>query len=196
MAEQLLPEATSNAALSETKKKINVSDIKQKFSPAELLDKIHANIKNNDLINRAQEARATQDEVAEEKMDWVLLNRDQSLAVVEGDLVVLDPEAVGEYFIWIEDSDVIDAIAFCVAQSIVAMPQVRSLQYDQLSRNIDKAFWSVKQKCLAEKVYDWGKFCYNVYGWGSMAVGIATNPAVMVAIAETTVSVLLLLGFA
>ena len=44
----------------------------------------------------------------------------------------MDPEALGSMFIWIEDSDVIDAIAYCVAQSIVKMPRIRNLPYGKL----------------------------------------------------------------
>merc|ERR1719499_916236 len=90
----------------------------------------------------------------------------------------MDPDALSSMFIWIEDSDVIDAIAFCVAQSIVTMPRVRSLEHSKLQKMVDTAFYSIKHKCTLEKIYDWGKFMYSVYGWGTMAYGMATNPVV------------------
>eukprot|EP00494_Astrolonche_serrata_P017702 UN17889 len=37
-------------------------------------------------------------------------------------------------FVWVGDSDVLDAIAYCVAQSIISMPRVRQLPPDRLKR--------------------------------------------------------------
>jgi hypothetical protein len=151
-------------------------------------------IDEDDENNTERKAKAdTNKEV--ENNGWVFLKRDRNLAVLKGDLVVLDPEALGEMFIWVGDSDVLDAIAYCVAQSIISMPRVRQLPPDQLKVMVDTAFFSIKQKCLKEKIWDWGKFMYNVYGWGNMAYSVMTQPAVVCAIVETVVSVLLLLGF-
>lgn len=180
--------------------KFNVSEIKKTFTPSDFLQKIQTHIKANDLISRAKEelqipGKEKNKKENDDEKEWVFLQKDSQLAVVDGDLVVQDPKALGSMFIWIADSDVIEAIAYCVAQSIVAMPRVRNVEPQQLQGMIDKAFYSIKQKCATEKVYDWGKFMYSVYGWGNMAYGFATNPAVMCAIAETTVTVLLYLGF-
>lgn len=181
----------------------NLAQIKQNYSPSEFVQKVHQRIVKNDLIQKAldennsnprsQFSSAPQEEENEE--EWVFLKTDPNLRIVEGDLVVNDPEALGQMFIWIEDSDVIDAIAYCVAQSIVAMPRIRNLPHHKLKTMVDGAFWSIKDKCITEQVYDWGKFMYSVYGWGSMAYSFVAQPAVMLAIAETTVTVLLMLGF-
>jgi len=183
----------------------NLSQIKQNYSPSEFVQKVHQRIVKNDLIQRALDetsnprsqpfSSSSPPEENQNEEDWVFLKTDPNLAIVEGDLVVNDPEALGQMFIWIEDSDVIDAIAYCVAQSIVAMPRIRNLPHHKLKTMVDGAFWSIKEKCLTEQVYDWGKFMYSVYGWGSMTYSFVAQPAVMLAIAETTVTVLLMIGF-
>jgi len=199
-------------SIAQTKNNIDVNqlkEIKKNYTPSEFIQKVHQRIVDNELIQKAlaenpnmdkEECNSTmmnEDEANYTKNaeEWVFLKTDPNLAIVEGDLVVMDPEALGSMFIWIEDSDVIDAIAYCVAQSIVKMPRIRNLPYGKLQTMVDGAFWSIKEKCLVEQVYDWGKFMYSVYGWSAMAYSFVTQPAVMIAIAETTVSVLLLIGF-
>jgi len=191
MQQKLPLERQKSKTLSQANPKINVKKIKEQYKPADLLKQVHEKITNQNLLLKAKKEH---EKKKEDEDGWTFIQRDPNLAIVDGDLVVLDPEALGTMFIWLDDSDVLDAVAFCVAQSIISMPRVKNLPHDKLMSMVNIAFFSIRNKCVTEKIWDWGKFMYSVYGWGAMLHGIITEPAVVVVIGETVCTLLLLLG--
>jgi len=144
----------SSKTISQAKPNINVEQIKEQYSPGDLLERIHQKIQIQNLLLKAKKEHQKK---KEEEEGWTFIQRDPNLAVVDGDLVVLDPEALGTMFIWLDDSDVLDAVAFCVAQSIIAMPRIKNLPHDKLMKMVNTAFFSIRTKCATEKNLGLGK---------------------------------------
>jgi hypothetical protein len=188
MQQKLPLERQKSKTLSQANPKINVKKIKEQYKPADLLKQVHEKITNQNLLLKAKKEH---EKKKEDEDGWTFIQRDPNLAVVDGDLVVLDPEALGTMFIWLDDSDVLDAVAFCVAQSIISMPRVKNLPHDKLMTMVNTAFFSIRNKCVTEKIWDWGKFMYSVYGWATIAETICASSAIRNIILTT----LVIIGF-
>merc|ERR1712098_163793 len=163
-------ERQKSKTLSQANPKINVKKIKEQYSPADLLKQVHEKITNQNLLLKAKKEH---EKKKEDEDGWTFIQRDPNLAVVDGDLVVLD------------------AVAFCVAQSIISMPRVKNLPHDKLMSMVNTAFFSIRNKCVTEKIWDWGKFMYSVYGWATIAETICASSAIRNIILTT----LVIIGF-
>jgi len=87
-----------------------------------------------------------------------------------------DESALSGPFVYLHEEDIVDAVAYFVAQCVTRMPECQNLTHEEMLKKLDSTFAELREKGMFGKIWDWCNFGYSVYGWGSSAWGVYTNP--------------------
>jgi len=93
-------------------------------------------------------------------------------------LVYNETNALDGPFVFLRETDVIEAVAFFVAQCVLRMPECQNLGHEDMMKLLDGTFAELREKGPLGRVWEWGQFIYAIYGWSSSIWGVYTNPAV------------------
>jgi len=92
------------------------------------------------------------------------------------ELIFPDAQGLEGPYVSIKESDVIDSIAYFVAQCVVTMPECRNLTHEQMLKKLDTTFAELREKQFFHRMYDWTMFLYSGYGWSQYAWSVYQNP--------------------
>lgn len=84
---------------------------------------------------------------------------------------------LGGNYVLLHQSDVVDAVAYFVAQCVLKMPETRNAEYYELHQRLKGTFREFREKGVVGHAWDWGQFLYTTYGWTTTAVDIYRDPA-------------------
>lgn len=89
-------------------------------------------------------------------------------------------EGLGGGYVVIGEADLKNAMADYVAKSVTRyFPEARQLSPEELKGLLDTSFYQLKEKGSIRKLWDWGQYVYLMYGYGSWALRLYREPAVV-----------------
>lgn len=103
---------------------------------------------------------------------WTLVPKDGVSQVEES--------ALDGPYVFVENSDVVDAMAEFIALSLARIPETSSLSSSRLQQMLSTTFGELREKGTLGKLWDWGSFLYTTYGWTTCAIGIYREPAMAI----------------
>ena len=89
----------------------------------------------------------------------------------------VEDSALDGAYVFVENSDVVDAMAEFIALSLARIPETQSLSSARLQQMLSSTFGELREKGPIGKLWDWGAFLYTTYSWATCAVGIYREPA-------------------
>eukprot|EP01083_Nonionella_stella_P148026 467931_1 len=132
-----------------------------------------------------------------EMLKYDTLNTNDALSTFNNNDINLEYEqtqTLGGPFIVLRESDIIDAIACFVAQCVMNIPECHNLDHEEMLLMISGTFSELKKKGPLGKMYDWGTFVYQSYGWTATAYTVYTNAAMARTVLSCMVSAAWLIG--
>ncbi|KAK9166905.1 hypothetical protein Scep_002096 [Stephania cephalantha] len=90
-----------------------------------------------------------------------------------------DIESKEEGYVLVRQEDIVDGIACFMAAYLFSLKETKELTPNQLQEALSKTFSVKKKKGKLQKAWDRSKVIYNVASWGTTAIGIYQNPALL-----------------
>lgn len=158
---------------------ITTNDLRQlnrrsRMNPAHLFSELEARLADPGFIAEAMNRP---------RPDGTLV--DGSPLRLENDLPATVPSFEDEPYQVVSDKDVLDAIAYFVAQCVVAMPEVQQLDPSKMARMLGGTFEDLREKGMISTAWGWGQFLYTTYGWGMTAYDVYREPAMAMMVVTT-----------
>lgn len=110
--------------------------------------------------------------------------------------VEIEPLTLDGAYVFVEEDDIVQAIAEFVAYYITAIPATKHLSQEKLQKLLEGTFDELQEHGPLRKLWDWGQFLYVTYGWGQMGFNLYKEPetALFVMRSVWTASKWLLMG--
>eukprot|EP01084_Bolivina_argentea_P044291 81514_1 len=124
------------------------------------------------------------------------INKTEALSTFENENLQFEQTELDELkpFIILSETDVIDALAYFVAQCVMNIPECHNLDHEEMMQMINGTFLELKSKGPLGKMMDWGTFVYRSFGWGTTAYTVYTNAAMAKTVLSCLVSAAFFIG--
>jgi hypothetical protein len=94
-------------------------------------------------------------------------------------------DSMDDDFVVLNKSDSMEALADFISKSIQRhYPEAARLPPDQLRRMLDGTFHELKDPGKIGRAWQWGKFMYSTYGWGTTVWNLYREPAMVKLVAS------------
>lgn len=79
-------------------------------------------------------------------------------------------------YVFVEKSDVIEAIGEFVALYMSQVPDAQQLSPEELQQLLSGTFAEFQEKGMFDNLWSWGRFLYATYGWGMTGLSMYRDP--------------------
>lgn len=103
---------------------------------------------------------------------WTVVPNDDEFTEIE-------PESLDGAYVFVEETDFVEAIADFVAMYLAQMSVTKNLSPKEVQQLLSTVCIDLQEKGTVRRLWDWGKFLYATYGWSMTGLSIYKDPTLV-----------------